>query len=73
MTNDKESIHPLESEEQLSPDKLLRIREVADMLEICPNTVRSWADRGVLKSYRIGPRRDRRVPVSTVKELLAGR
>ena len=30
------------------------------MLNIHINTVRRWGDQGILKSYRVGPRRDRR-------------
>lgn len=39
---------------------MLSIRDVAYLLDIHRNTVRLWSNRGVLKSYRIGPRHDRR-------------
>ena len=35
-------------------------RELAKFLNIHINTVRRWSDQGVIKSYRIGPRGDRR-------------
>ena len=38
----------------------LTVREVACFLNIHVNTVRRWSDQGVLKSFRIGPRGDRR-------------
>ena len=38
----------------------LTVREVASFLNIHVNTVRRWSDQGVLKSFRIGPRGDRR-------------
>ena len=41
-------------------DKLLAGREVADLLRVHPNTVRIWADKGILPAYRLGPRGDRR-------------
>ena len=34
--------------------------EVAAAIHVHPNTVRHWSDRGLLKAYRLGPRRDRR-------------
>jgi excisionase family DNA binding protein len=34
--------------------------EVAKMLNIHINTVRRWSNQGILKSYRIGSRGDRR-------------
>ncbi|HEY32328.1 MAG TPA: helix-turn-helix domain-containing protein [Dehalococcoidia bacterium] len=39
---------------------ILPIREVARLLNIHVNTARRWSDSGILRSYRIGPRGDRR-------------
>ena len=41
-------------------DSTLTVREVACFLNIHVSTVRRWSDQGVLKSFRIGPRGDRR-------------
>ncbi|MBM4433376.1 MAG: helix-turn-helix domain-containing protein [Chloroflexi bacterium] len=41
-------------------DTMLTIRQVADFLHVSISTVRRWSDTGVLRSYRIGPRGDRR-------------
>lgn len=41
-------------------NSVLTVREVAHLLNIHVNTVRRWSDTGILKSYRIGPRGDRR-------------
>ncbi len=38
----------------------LTVREVAYLLIIRVNTVTRWSDQGVLRSFRIGPRGDRR-------------
>ena len=35
-------------------------RELAKFLNVHINTVRRWSDQGIIKSYRIGPRGDRR-------------
>ncbi len=39
---------------------MLTIREVARLLHVHTNTLRRWADQGIMKAYRIGPRGDRR-------------
>ncbi len=61
---------PRATKEQDQSATLLQVKEVAKLLSIHPNTVRIWADSGVLKSYRIGPRRDRRIPLAAVRLLL---
>lgn len=44
----------------LSSEVMLTIRDVAQLLNLHINTVRRWSNKGILKSYRIGPRGDRR-------------
>ena len=39
---------------------MMTIREVAQLLHIHSNTVRRWADQGIIKAYRITRRGDRR-------------
>lgn len=39
---------------------MLTLRQVADFLHVSMSTVRRWSDSGMLRSYRIGPRGDRR-------------
>jgi excisionase family DNA binding protein len=41
-------------------DSLLTTSETASLLHVHINTVRRWSNMGVLKSFRIGPRGDRR-------------
>ena len=41
-------------------EPMLTVREVAVMLHVHVNTVRRWSDRGLLKSYQINKRGDRR-------------
>ncbi len=44
--------------EEIEP--MLTIKEVATLLHIHVNTVRRWSDRGIIKSYQINRRGDRR-------------
>jgi len=41
-------------------DGVLTTAQVAEFLNVHVNTVRRWSDRGILVTYRIGPRGDRR-------------
>ena len=41
-------------------DAMLTISEVAELLNVHINTVRRWSNQGILKTYRIGSRGDRR-------------
>jgi len=41
-------------------DTMLTTGDVAHLLKVHPNTVRWWSDRGLIKSYRVGPRGERR-------------
>lgn len=43
-----------------TPSPMLSPHDVATILSVHINTVRRWGDSGVMKVYRIGPRRDRR-------------
>ena len=50
---------------------MLTVREVARLLHIHNNTVRRWADRGIIKAYRISRRGDRRFKREDIAHLLA--
>jgi len=56
-----DAINPITAgvSEQL-PRRLLTVSEVAELLNVHVNTVRQWNDKGLIKSYRLGTRRDRR-------------
>jgi excisionase family DNA binding protein len=41
-------------------EPMLTTRDVARILNVHINTVRHWSDQGIVKSYRIGSRGDRR-------------
>lgn len=41
-------------------DNMLTVAEVAVLLHVHPNTLRRWADKGIIEFYRINSRGDRR-------------
>jgi excisionase family DNA binding protein len=49
---------------------MLTVREVARMLNVHLNTVRRWSNLGILKSFRIGLRGDRRFLKEDVDKFL---
>jgi excisionase family DNA binding protein len=49
---------------------MLTTGDVAQFLGVHPNTVRVWSEKGILKSYRIGPRRDRRFRREDIDDFL---
>ncbi len=54
-----------------SMDFPLRTGDVARLLNIHTNTVRRWSRQGILKTYRVGPRGDRRFMPKDVLNLLS--
>lgn len=52
-------------------ENMLTASELASLLNVHINTVRRWSDSGLLQSYRIGPRGDRRFRRDDVDLFLA--
>ncbi len=52
------------------PKELLTVSQVAAKLSVHPNTVRRWAELGILSSCRIGPRGDRRFHQADIERLV---
>ena len=50
---------------------LLTTSEAAKLLNAHPNSVRKWADEGLLECYRIGSRGHRRFPLEDLQNFLA--
>lgn len=58
-----------------NPSRLLRIKEVADMLGVHTATLRRWDTEGRLKAVRIGSRRgvgDRRYRLEDIQKVMQG-
>ncbi len=52
-------------------DSMLTASELAHLLNVHINTIRRWGNRGILKTYRVGPRGDRRFAKEDVDTFLA--
>jgi excisionase family DNA binding protein len=53
-----------------STKAMLTIREASRLLNVHANTLRRWSEQGIVKSYRIGPRGDRRFKQEDIAALL---
>ena len=52
-------------------ENMLTVREVASILHVHPNTLRRWADKGILESIRITTRGDRRFTSQDINQFLS--
>ena len=52
-------------------NNMLTLKEVSILLHVHPNTLRRWADRGIIKSYCITPRGDRRFMSRDIDQFLS--
>ena len=60
----------LQNTPQDTVGKMLTVREASQVLSVHPNTLRKWSDRGMIPSYRIGNRRDRRFVMSDLVDFM---
>lgn len=50
--------------------QLLTLKQTSELLNVHPNTLRQWDEKGVLVAVRIGVRRDRRYRNEDVAKLI---
>lgn len=51
-------------------NKLLKISEASEFLNVHPNTLRKWGKKGILKPIRFGVRKDRRYKKEDVEKFI---
>lgn len=61
------------SNKQAKPEELLKLTEVSKMLNVHPNTLRQWDEKGILKAIRFGRRQDRRYRRKDIEKLMERR
>ena len=52
-------------------DPMLTVSDVARLISVHINTVRRWSNQGILKSYRVGSRGDRRFRQEDITSFLS--
>lgn len=50
--------------------EILTMKQVCEILNVHPNTLRNWDNNGVLKAIRFGSRKDRRYKKSDIFNLI---
>ncbi|OQA93720.1 MAG: Helix-turn-helix domain protein [Microgenomates group bacterium ADurb.Bin219] len=51
-------------------DKLLKLKEAAEILNVHPNTLRLWDRKGILIAVRIGEKKIRRYHLKDIKKFI---
>ena len=51
-------------------NRMLTMKEVSQLLNVYVSTLRRWADQGVIKSYRVGLRGDRKFKAKDIVAFL---
>lgn len=54
----------------MKTQKLLKISEASELLNVHPNTLRKWDKNGILKAVRFGVRGDRRYKEEDILKIL---
>lgn len=54
----------------MKTQKLLKISEASELLNVHPNTLRKWDRKGILKAVRFGVRRDRRYEINDINKII---
>ena len=62
----------LPSVTRTDPQALLTVSQASEILNVCRGTLRKWSNKGLIPSYRIGRRRDRRFVTQDILDFLEG-
>ncbi len=57
-------------DELLQRGELLTTAQVAQLLRVHPNTIRKWANSGMLRAYRLGTRGDARFSGEEIRRFI---
>ena len=60
----------LPSTDTYDPQALLTVGQASKMLNVSPGTLRHWSNKGMIPSYRVGQRRDRRFLTQDILDFL---
>jgi excisionase family DNA binding protein len=52
-------------------ESMLTVTEASRLLNVHPNTLRRWSNKGIIKTYRIGSRADRRFLKNDIDRFLS--
>lgn len=52
------------------PAKLVRLSEACEILKVHPNTLRQWDRKRVLKSIRLGVKKDRKYKLEDLQKFI---
>lgn len=51
-------------------NRMLKVREIARILNVHENTIRRWSNKGIITTYRINCRGDRRFSYADITHFL---
>jgi excisionase family DNA binding protein len=52
-------------------EAMLTVTEASRLLNVHPNTLRRWSNKGIIRTYRIGSRADRRYRKVDIEHFLS--
>jgi len=53
--------------------ELLTLKQTCELLQVHPNTLRQWDEKGILKAVRFGARKDRRYRKDDIEKLVSNK
>ncbi|MDQ5912164.1 MAG: hypothetical protein QG570_386 [Patescibacteria group bacterium] len=53
--------------------ELLTLKQTCEILQVHPNTLRQWDEKGILKAVRFGARKDRKYRKLDIEKLMSNK